>query len=424
MFALEARFDMGALSVVPSSDRLSLPSHTALAHSLLALTSAGTILYTHSAGTTISKTSQPIPFTPQTLCRIASCTKLPTTIAALQCVEAGLLSLDTDITLTTLPELGSAHILTGRAPSPSDPTPPQTTPNTAPITLRHLLTHSSGIAYEFTHPALGAWRAWSLSHDPAGKSKLQSPDPAEAYAVPLVFAPGSGWVYGYGVDWAGIAVSRASGQSLESYFQTRIFAPLGMTQTSFYPARIPDSDGRLASMAIRKSDGRLVRGFNGPSVIPPGVKEGGGGGLTSCAADYIKLLVAVLRNDGTLLKPETMREMFAPQLGGAGRAAMRSILLRPESFGLAGSLAREGVVVDYGLGGLVNLDPIGSAGRESGGMQWGGYPNLFWWISPADGVCGCYFSQLIPPGDELSFGLNAQFEKAVMQSFGKVRAKL
>lgn len=195
-----------------------------------------------------------------------------------------------------------------------------------------------------------------------------------------------------------------------------------MTSTTFYPRNRPDLLPRTASLVERDENGKLqpllpnhpfARGPAGP------YPEGGGAGCYGSANDYVKLLASLLRNDGKVLKPETVRMMFSPQLKDPKH--LRAVHSNPLSYGLAGNIPI-GTLVDFGFGGILNGERIEKTGRSAGSMQWGGLPNLFWWINPGDGVCGCYWGQLLPSGDPQSFQLYEGFEKAVMDSLKEQQA--
>jgi CubicO group peptidase (beta-lactamase class C family) len=335
------------------------------------------------------------------------------TVAALQCVERGLLSLDSPVE-TILPELKNSQILLKIDPK----TGPTLKPASKKITLRQMLTHSSGLSYEFTHPKMFIWRKWFLHQSSANKALTISLDPAKAYQAPLLFEPGEGWAYSTGIDWAGVMVTRATGKSLEDYMQENIFKPLGMTSTTFYPERYPEIAKRLASMAVRDEEtGKLSKGEGNPLKAYMSVREGGGGGCFSTATDYLKFLSALCKPVCPLFaKQETLKTMFSPNLSRSAKAALMDIHKSPEAFGLAGNVPI-GTELDFGLGGLINVEKVEGTGRAAGAMQWGGLPNLMWWINRGDGICGCYFSQLLPSGDHRSFELYEQYERAIMKEF-------
>lgn len=348
----------------------------------------------------------------------------------MQLVERGLLNLDDDIAHTVLPELKGVQILTKMTDEG-----PILKPAKNKITLRNLLTHSSGIAYEFSHPKMFAWRQWSNQQAKKNKAKKQSVasaaayrapfktrsvDPAVAYLVPLLFEPDEGgWTYGYSIDWVGVAVSRVSGLSLGEYMEKNIWTPLGMMSTTFHLEDRPDLLSRMASMTSRNGEGKLERG----GMIDPfrlGVKESGGGGAFSTANDYTKFLIAILQNDGKLFKSrDTIPYMMSPHLKDPAHLA--AVHANPMSYGLTGNLPQD-TKLNYALGGITNLTRVSTTGRAEGSMQWSGLPNLFWWINPKDGICGCYFGQILPPGDVPSFLMYEEFEKAVNASFVKGNA--
>lgn len=260
-----------------------------------------------------------------------------------------------------------------------------------------------------------AWGEWVRKNNPKEAARLNSKDPVEAFLGPLLFEPGEGWAYSTGIDWAGIAVARVFGLPISQYLENHIWRPLGMDSTSFDLSARPDLCSRAALMSFRIDDGELVSGqaaleafgvLNGTL----NVRESGGGGCFSTANDYIKLLKSIHTNDGTLLRPETVNQMFKPQLDDP--IHLKRYHLGPGSNPLMGNIPHE-TKIDYGLGGLVLLDDLEKVGRRKGALQWGGMPNLFWWISPQNGVCGCYFQQLLPPGDKLAVEMYQRFEKAV-----------
>ena len=158
---------------------------------------------------------------------IYSITKTLTAISMLQCVQRREISLDDEVYLH-LPELKQLPIVSlGEGGQMSF------TPHTKGITVRHLLSHTSGIGMDLFDPRLQAWRM-SREEIPralCGKSK-------EAYTTPLLFEPGEGWAYGGGAEWAGILVERLTELKLEETMKKYIFDPLGMNSSTFHPAKV------------------------------------------------------------------------------------------------------------------------------------------------------------------------------------------
>lgn len=286
---------------------------------------------------------------------IASCSKLLTTIALLQCVERGIVTLDEDICAShLLPEWRDAPILTGF--SAEDDTP-QFVPSGRRMTARQLLTHSSGMGYDWLHPKLMklATQRNNFTFAESGRNYV------------LTFDCGAGWDYGQGIYWAGKVVERVSGGvALEDYFKQHILGPLGMTATTFHLAARPDVRARMPGMTIRKPDGRLVASRKGV-WRDPDPDESGGAGLYSSAQDYMKVLTSVLRNDGKLLNAESVDEMFRPQLEDDGY--IMKLLEIPEYNQLLTGGMPGGLKVNYGLGGLIIGEDLPTGRRKGSECQ-------------------------------------------------------
>jgi CubicO group peptidase (beta-lactamase class C family) len=236
---------------------------------------------------------------------IASCTKLLTAVCALQQWEKGLVDLDEPIS-RILPELENPDLITADEAAPDGFTLSKAQNK---VTLRLLLTHTSGVGYEFMNPTLRAWR------------KKYGPEPeklrgkvATAYNTPLLFEPGTRWMYGSGIDWAGIMVERLTGQTLGAYMEEHIFKPLGLTSTTFHVDQREDIKSRLVPAAKRGEDGKLTDN-GGPPFSQTMEEHSGGGGLWGSATDYIKVLADLISPKPTLLKVETIETLLAaPQI--------------------------------------------------------------------------------------------------------------
>ena len=184
---------------------------------------------------------------------IASCTKLVTTIAALQLVERGLITLDTPVD-RHLPELALQPIVT----QTEDGQLKYDRANVS-ITLRHLVTHSSGATYDWVDPVLYAWRASRGDPTPA---ILQNGDIASGLAYPRRFESGTSWNYSGGLDWTSLLVERLVGTSFEEYIEDNIAKPLGVESFTWHLSRKPDVEKKLMRMSTRKDDGTLADGPN------------------------------------------------------------------------------------------------------------------------------------------------------------------
>ncbi len=199
---------------------------------------------------------------------IASMTKAITSTAALQLVERGKLTLEEPVS-KHLPELAKLDVLEGFDNATGKPI---LRPAKKAVTLRHLLTHTSGFAYD-------TWDANMLKYETqtgAGPGPAGAP---VATVMPLAFEPGTRWQYGTSLDWTGRLVEAVSGQTLEQYFQQNILEPLGMKDTKFsVPAEKFD---RLVSSYRRQSDGSLKEDPRALPAVPKAFN--GGGGLYSTA---------------------------------------------------------------------------------------------------------------------------------------------
>ncbi|KAL8961481.1 MAG: hypothetical protein Q9183_005304, partial [Haloplaca sp. 2 TL-2023] len=251
---------------------------------------------------------------------LASGTKLITTVAALKCVEQGLLTLNGDLS-SIIPELAAKQIITGFS---DDGETPQLEPAKQPITLEMLLTHTSGISYSFTDPLLTKWCEKFDSHN-------DSPRPVEeAFPYPLAFQPGTSWMYSVGLEWAGKAIERVTGRTLGENVQQFLCDPLGISDAQFYPVTREDLRSRLVDLNPQdpKASGRAVVG--GRSEVNESTRgDFGGHGLFMPASSYIKVLHSLLANDGKLLKPTTVNDMFQDHLGQEASAGYRAALASP-----------------------------------------------------------------------------------------------
>lgn len=302
---------------------------------------------------------------------IASCTKLITTICALQCVEKGLFFLDSPEDVKRLiPEMADAEILTG-FDATSDGAP-ITQKAEKKFTLRQMLTHSSGMGYDAFNPALIQWRKTR------GEGILTlSGDLIKGYQLPLLFEPGEGWEYSAAIDWAGMMVERANdGVKLGEYMRKHIWDSLGMTSTTFHLEDRPDVEARLPDMSARAPTGDLTY-IPGHVMTHPARDDLGGAGSYSSAPDYIKILASLLRNDGKLLQQQTVDEMFKPQLSAQAKEMFQKVLTVPEQNEQFTGGMKIGTSVNWGLGGLLVEEDI-EGGRKKGSMAWGGLPNLYW----------------------------------------------
>jgi CubicO group peptidase (beta-lactamase class C family) len=313
---------------------------------------------------------------------LASATKLMATIAALQCVEDGLLSLTGDLS-SIAPELAAKQVLNGFS---EDGETPLLEPQVRPITLEMLLTHSSGVSYHFLNPLISRWRekfaAQGRDGDENSKMLVE-----ELYSYPLSFQPGSGWMYGPGLDWAGRIVERVTGKTLGTWMQERIFGPLGITDAQFYPVTREDLRARLVDLNPNDPEalGRAVVGGGGDmNNITKG--DFGGHGLFMTAPDYVKVLRSLLANDGKILKSATVHDMFEHHLSQDATTGHQAALASPFGIFFHVGTAPDSKV-GHGLGGLLTLQDIdGWYGERT--LTWGGGLTFAWFIDRKNDLCG------------------------------------
>lgn len=212
----------------------------------------GTTAYEGASG--VRTAGDGTPMSPDTVLAIYSMTKAITGAAAMQLVERGALSLDGPAA-DVLPALADPQVLEGFDAAGR----PVLRPARSPITLRHLLTHTSGYVYG------GLWNGPIAAYtEHVGAPSLFTLQKA-ALRTPLAFDPGTRWEYGTGIDWAGLLVEEVSGTTLGRYCAEHLFGPLGMRDTGFAPT--PSMADRLASIHVPTPDGMVP--FALPRPRPP-----------------------------------------------------------------------------------------------------------------------------------------------------------
>jgi methyl acetate hydrolase len=337
------------------------------------------------------------PLAMDALFRIASMTKAITSTAAMQLIEQGRVGLD-DPVEKYLPAFAHLQVFESIDPATGAY---QLHPARSIATVRHLMTHTSGLGYPFTSATLRDFK----------------PRPDDDYPIgPLLFEPGTRWHYGTSTDWLGKVVEAVSGRPLDEYFRLRVTGPLGMADT-FY--NVPaDKQARLVAVHHRGPDGIIVKDDAQPgATINPIV---GGGGLASTAADYIRFVRMIL-NDGALdgvriLKADTVAAMGQNAIGNLGVPALKSALTwRSDEFSFIAD-GRD----KWGLGFLITVDDA-KGKRSAGSLSWGGIYNTYFWIDRARGIGGVILTQFLPFADRKALALYDGFERGVYQLADAVR---
>jgi methyl acetate hydrolase len=331
------------------------------------------------------------PMTVDTIFRIASMTKPVTSLAVMQLVEQGRISLD-DPAEKYLPQLANLKVFdTFDAKTGAYTLRPV---KTAP-TVRHMLTHTAGLGYSFTSPIVRDFK----------------PRSGETYAAgPLLFEPGEQWLYSTGIDWGGRIVESVSGKSLETYFRDHIFGPLRMVDTAYNVQE--DRQRRVAAAHRRRQDGALeVDPVQPPMRV---AQPTGGGGLASTASDYIRFLQMLL-NDGTLngariVSPDTVASMGRNHIGRVGVRALKTAMPDRSSDFTFVDDGRD----KWGIGFMITA--VSRPGRRTAGsLSWGGLNNTYFWVDPARGIAGVILMQFLPFADSKALAVYDDFERAVYE---------
>ena len=336
-----------------------------------------------------------VAMTTDTVGAIFSMTKAVTGAAAMQLVERGELELDAPAG-NVCPELKDIPVLEG---FDGDGQPITRAPTT-PVTLRHLLTHTSGFVYTIWNANATQW------HETTGIPDVLSLEKV-ALTEPLAFDPGTKWEYGIGIDWAGQMVEAVSGMTLGEYYAEHLTGPLGMSDTAF--AHTPSMLERASAIHGRGPDGSLA-----PIDIPPPENpefEMGGGGLHGTMADYGQFLRMMLNDgnsDGTqVLGAETVASMAQNHIGDL---RVQQLTTQNPAFSNDAEFF-PGDPKSWGLSFQINEQP-GPTGRPAGTLMWAGLANSFYWIDRQNGIGGAYLSQILPFGDQQSLDLFYEVESA------------
>ena len=340
----------------------------------------------------------------ETIVRIYSMTKAVTTVAAMMLYEQGAFQLD-DPVAAYLPEFSDTPVWLGGSAKLSDVEPQQTA-----MTIRHLMTHTSGLTYGFmqTNVVDEAYRKAHIEFPGTAASLAELVQTVAAQ--PLICQPGSSWNYSVSTDVLGRLVEVWSGQTLDEFFNERIFLPLAMLETGFHVSAenhdrfaalyAPLSGGGMSSVA-KKPDAsevalrgglKLTEGSTDSRFLQPTQLYSGGGGLTGSIGDYARFCQMLLNggvlDEQRLLGRKTVEYMRLNQLpDNKDMAAMGQPVWSETSYDGIG----------FGLGFAVVIDPVKAHIITSPGEHhWGGAASTFFWLDPAEDLFTVFFTQLMP----------------------------
>ena len=321
--------------------------------------------------------------------RIASMTKALGSVAALQLVEQGKITLDEPLD-EYLPEMSSIKILDKEN---------QIINAKKSITLRHLLTHTAGFGYGFTSIKLSKWD--KLKNEIAWSNNYR----------PRLFESGTSYMYGTSIDWVGRLVEKISGMNLEDYFRDHITGPLEMNSTWF---NVPDDMEKLVvSFSERdKETGKLNQ--NKYSKRSKTTSFNAGGGLSSSPKDYGKFLVCMLNkgkvNGVEILKEETFDLMNAPQLKDF-KTIHRHVPVSNVDTKARGD--KDYFFDSYDNWTLAWAYEENSSIRPYGTGYWAGFFNTYFTIDFKNEFALIYMTQILPFNDMESYNLFTSFERLI-----------
>ena len=394
-------FSLLFMAVVSAAPSLPQQGATALSAFLKTATDSGDVpgvvvavvnkegtLYHEAFG--VSSTVRRTPMAKDTIFNMASMTKPVTSVAIMMLVDEGKLKLDDEVA-KYLPKYRNPLVITAFNDADGSYA---TRPAKRPITIRHLLTHTSGIGYGFASPTL---------------TKIMQRTMQSEMDVPLLFEPGESWAYGASTRVLGNVVEVISGQKIDAFLESRILRPLGMFDTSYLvpPAKYP----RVVAVNARGADGTFVERPT-PATLPAQVA--GDGGLYGTASDY-GLFLRMLLNRGKLgdvriLSERSAKTMFETHTG--------RVVVQPQQSAIP-ALSRNfplGAGKDrWGLGFQLAAEKAPNR-RAPGSGTWAGIYNTHFFIDPGTEVGVIVMMQTLPFYDEASMKVYAGVEEAVYRN--------
>ena len=333
------------------------------------------------------------PMREDAIFRIYSMSKPITAVALMMLAEEGLIGLDDDVA-AHIPSWKNLGVYATGVPSLVAPGQSSflTTPVKRPMKVVDLVTHTSGLTYGFMNRT-SVDRAYRHAHIAEFNAEGGLDAMIEQLAtLPLEFSPGTAWNYSVSIDVMGYLVQKLSGMSFGAFLQTRLFEPLGMTDTAFWCP--PEKMGRFASCYQPEGGGGIkLQDDAGKSMYaaPPKL-ESGGGGLVSTAHDYMRFCRMMLHGgtlDGVqILSPKTV-ELFS--LNHLPDNQELADMAPPGLFSEAGY---SGIGFSIGCGVNVNVAKTRLPGTL-GEYFWGGAASTAFWIDPKEDLAVVFMTQVI-----------------------------
>ena len=296
------------------------------------------------------------PMRRDTIVRFASLTKPIVSVAALALAEEGLLNLDDPVT----------RFLPDFRPKAADGTEPV-------ITIRHLMTHTSGLTYDFMEPPESAYHVTGISNGFDVPGVAMDDNLARIAGWPLNFAPGAAWNYSVSTDVLGAVLAAASGESLPSLVRRKVTGPLGMSDTDFSavdPSRLSAAYADAAPTPVRMGDRHTIPFAFSPlryapgRILDPASFPSAGAGMAGTADNYLTFLETIRLGGGAVLNPDSAALMSTNAIGDL------PVVLMGPGYG-------------FSLGAGVLLDPAAAGAPQSAGSwSWGGVYGASWFVDP------------------------------------------
>ncbi|TFK28570.1 beta-lactamase [Coprinopsis marcescibilis] len=376
---------------------------------VLAVSNADEQLYANAGGNKTYGDPTSAPATTDSVFWLASMTKLLASISVLQLIEQGKFNFDTPVS-KFFPEFNNVVLL-------HNFTDPASTfePVKKPITIWHLLTHTSGLSYYIGPPQPSYVLSEPYLHKYAegeGHQKFFELLKFGFPGIPVVSQPGSAFTYGHSTSVLGLVVEKVTGQSLEAYSKKYIFSRVGVN-TSYYLTE--DTNSRLIDLHFRNPDGsvtgwedraRLIQRYPDQVRVPLG-----GAGAYGTLPDYLTILRHLLQIEAgrnvrnAILKRKTVQELFQPQLKSEVAAGLEDSL-------------------EFTSPNLDHEDPNWSTafavttkdlkgGRRKGSGFWAGFAGTWYIIDPKAGISLVFGSQVVPPIDPITAEVVEEAERIV-----------
>ena len=330
-----------------------------------------------------------VPMAKDSIFRIASMTKPITSIGLMMLVEDGKVGLADDASMW-VPTMRGRQVITDVDQASGSW---KTRPAGGPITIRQLLTHTSGIGYNWSDPGLAL---------------VQRKEMPQEDALPLVADPGTRWTYGSSTRVLGDVIEKVSGQRIDAYLQARLLGPLGMRDTFFEVPK--DRYGRVVT-THQKRDGKITETPN-PATLP--VQMRADGGLLSTADDYARFIRMIL-NGGKLGRVQVLAERTVREISRNQMGAIRVRQQPSANPGLSKPYPLGADSDTWGFGFQLAGPPVNALDRSEGSMSWAGIFNTEFWIDPKREIGAVLLMQMLPFYDDDAIRILQGFERLVNQ---------